>query len=508
VRILIADFDALRLKTLAAACESHGHQVVRAPHGAAALELALEEPPDVVVCPVDLSVIDGSRLEEILRGNPRTRHASFTFLVKDEMDAPMSMDPRDSTVVAPWRSSDVLDLIDASLTRTQRFGGSRPHTEIEGKLTQISVVDLLEIFQMNRKSGLVKIWSTLPGSVGSILVREGQVIDASVPLADGSAVVGEKALYRLLGWKEGRFEFQPGEISEPGRIERPTRGLLLEGLRQLDEWEQIRVELPPMDSRVMLSGSRDAIPTDAHPLTREVIDAVEAYRRVREIVDHCSFPDYQVMRVLAGLLAKRLLAYESSSATAEGRRVSAGTGIFTPRQLRRLREWASSQRPRLGSVIKVLVAAPDPREVAALHEALRESPDFMSDPRLLRAPERLDGLGVLGHFPIGDGMSLRLISVPGHPHYAPIWDLAGYGMLGAIVLAPASGSRACDAVLDRLCEIRPHAVAWLAISPSAHGGPDPERASPTDAVPSYTLPAPPSPERVRVLAQLFGRLVS
>jgi len=507
VRILIADFDALRMKSLAGACESQGHQVVRAQHGAAALELALEETPEVVICPVDLSVIDGARLEEILRGNPRTRHASFIFLVKDEMDAPMSMDPRDSTVVAPWRTSDVLDLVEASLTRTQRFGGSRPNTEIEGKLTQISIVDLLEIFQMNRKSGLVKIWGASPGATGSILVKNGQVADASVPLPDGTSVVGEKALYRLLGWKEGRFEFQPGEITEPGRIHKPTRGLLLEGLRQLDEWEQIRVELPPLDARVVLGVPRETIPADAHPLTREVIDAVEAYRRVREIVDHCSFPDYQVLRVLAGLLSKQLLAYESNTSVSEGRRVTAGAGIFTPQQLRRLREWAASQRPRIGSVIKVLVASSDPESLAAFHEALRESPDFMSDPRLLRYPERLEGLATLGHFPAGEGMSLRLVAVPSDSRYAPIWDLAGYGMLGAILLASDRDVHATDALRAHLRQAEVRSMVWLAIASSAHVGTEVDRRCADSEISSFVLPAAPSHDRVRILGSLFGELL-
>src|SRR5262245_63616956 len=128
---------------MAKACEAQGHAVRRALHGAAALEVALEEPPDVLVCPVDLSVIDGARLQEILRGNPRTRHASFVFLLKDELDAPMSMDPRDATVVEPWHPREVIARIEASQTRTQRFGGTRANVEIEGNLAQISVVDLL-----------------------------------------------------------------------------------------------------------------------------------------------------------------------------------------------------------------------------------------------------------------------------------------------------------------------------------------------------------------------------
>ena len=62
MRVLIADHDAMRSKTLNEACLARGHVVERATQGAAALELALERVPDAVICPIDLAVIDGERL--------------------------------------------------------------------------------------------------------------------------------------------------------------------------------------------------------------------------------------------------------------------------------------------------------------------------------------------------------------------------------------------------------------------------------------------------------------
>jgi CheY-like chemotaxis protein len=507
--VLIADFDSLRVQALADACRTQGHKVVVTPHGAAALEAALEAPPDVVVCPVDLSVIDGTRLEAILRGNPRTRHAAFVFLVKDDFDAPMSMDPRDTTIIAPWHASDLIALLDASQRRVQRFGGSRASTEIEGSLAQISVVDLLEIFQMNRKSGAVKLWSTDPGQSGSIFVRNGQVVDATIALPAGSLIAGEKALYRMLTWNDGRFEFQPGDIAEPGRIQKPTRGLLLEGMRQVDEWSRTRAALPSEDARVVLAVPRERISNDTHPLTRQVIDAVEAYRRVREIVDHCTFPDYQVLRVLAGLLTKGLLCFERRTASAEQRASGVYSSVFTPHQLRRLRERIASQRPRAGRVVKVVVAAPDVDGVSALHAAFRESREFMTDPRMIRTPEHMIGVATLGHFSLGEGSLLRLIAVPTRPAYTPLWTVVAHRMLGALVLAPRATDAAAAAELHDVCThllaARPRGVVWVNVATASLE--QSKAVAPALGMPSFTLPAGEAAGKLAALSQIFGQLV-
>ena len=82
---------------------------------------------------------------------------------------------------------------------------------------------------------------------GSIDLQRGEIVGASVLASGGLRVVGEKALYRLLGWGEGRFEFTPGEVETSHPLGRHTRALLLEGIRQLDEWERLKPELPPLD---------------------------------------------------------------------------------------------------------------------------------------------------------------------------------------------------------------------------------------------------------------------
>lgn len=433
MRVLIADFDRSRSQALGDACLARGYVVDRVRHGAAALETALDRVPGTVVCPIDLPVIDGVRLSEILRGNPRLRHASFVFLVKDELDAPMAMDPRDSVVVSPWLREDVLEHISLVADRNERFGDLRPESEIEGKLSQISVIDLLQMFQMNHKTGAVRIFRSSSQGTGTIQVRSGQVIDAWIPLPDGTSVVGEKALFRMLSWRDGRFEFVPEAVPEGGRIQQPSRALLLEGMRQMDEWQKLRADLPDRDARIHLRVAREEVPAHDHPLTREVLDAVEAYRRVGEILDHCAFPDYQILRVLHDLLGRDVLSHEPLHGQAAGV-ASGGEGMFSAPQTRRLREWAASLGPRQSQVIKILAVSAQRDVTRAFHAALRECADFMSEPRLMSEPDRIGGLGTLGHFSIGDGVSVRIVSVPAGESYAPIWDVAAHGMLGAVVL--------------------------------------------------------------------------
>jgi len=512
MRILIADFDAGRSQALGDACLARGYVVDRVRHGAAALETALDRVPGAVVCPIDLPVIDAVRLSEILRGNPRLRHASFVFLVKDELDAPMAMDPRDSVVVSPWLCEDVLEHIDLVSDRSERFGDLRPESEIEGKLSQISVVDLLQMFQMNRKTGVVRIFRSGSPGGGTIQVCLGQVVDALIPLSDGSSVVGEKALYRMLRWRDGRFEFAPEAVSEGGRIRHPSRTLLLEGMRQMDEWQKLRADLPDRDARIHLVVPREEVPARDHPLTCEVLDAVEAYRRVGEILDHCPFPDYQVLRVLQDLLRRELLVHEPVDGSLPGAAVG-GDGMFSAAQSRRLREWAASLGPRQSSVVKVLALSAKRDVMRAFYAALRECADFMSEPRLMSEPDRIGGLGTLGHFSIGEGVSLRVVSVPAGEAYASAWDVAAHGMLGAVVLPSGPYGPALEeteAIFQRLQAARGCPIVHLILGPDSDSAlPSKTRGRLAELAGGgvFVLPEGAREDRLAVLRSAFARLV-
>lgn len=510
MRALIADHDAARAKAVTDACLARDLSVERAGHGAAALEKALERIPDVVICPIDLPVIDGIRLAEILRGNPRTRGASFVFLVHDELDAPISMDSRDSTVVAPWHEEEILDHIDAILERAARFGEIRSNSEIEGKLSQISIADLLQIFQMNARSGTLRISREGSSGSGSILVHRGNVVDASVPLVDGTVITGEKALYRILVWREGRFEFLPGEVASSGHIQKPVRMLLMEGMRQKDEWDKLRTELPGLDVRLCLAQPQEQIQTEDHPLTREVVDAIVSRGRLGEIVDHCSYPDYQVGRAVLDLIARGTVEIDVQRGSAETTPGADGSCILSASQVRRVREWVSAQRPRQGPVVKLLVASADARMARDFVDVLRRSADFVADLRVQQS-ERSGGLVSLGHFLLGDGLVLRLIHVPANEVYRPLWGVAAYGMLGAVVLPSGPFGTVLEATEGVLADLESIGASVVQLfQPALSGALSPEAREQLvhlGAGSVFVLPAGPSEAQLETLRRLFVRLL-
>lgn len=515
MRVLIADRDPLRAKMLAEACEGRGHTVTRASHGATALELALEQRPDVLICPLELPVIDGLRLAEILRSNPRTRDVSFLFLVDEEGGPGFDPDPRDANLGPPWPADAALEHLDAVLERNARAGGAGSGAEMEGRLSQITVLDLLQLFQMNQKSGLLRVHAEGSSLPGAVVLQEGQIMDASVPLDDGESVVGEKALYRMLDWRRGRFEFLPrSEIDAgPGRIRKPMRALLLEGMRQIDEAEKQRTRLPAPEARLRLTIAPERVPSNVHPLTREVIDAIHRYRRVGTVVDRCSFPDYQVLRVITDLMRRGAATLDGRSDPLPPDDPTETLSLYTPTQIGRLREWAASRRGSASPVLKVPVLIGEQGCAESLFDALTECPGFRPDPR---APERRgsDGLaGTLGHFDLGEGLRLRVLALGAGEAHAPLWPVACHGMLGAVVIPGApygAPLEATEAVFGWLRVWGARSVLHLLLEERATGRirtRTREHLATLEGGAVLVLPAAPSPDRVGVMRNLFARLV-
>jgi CheY-like chemotaxis protein len=249
--ILIAGGNRSRAKQIGAACAARGFATSFAPHGAAALEAALSDAPDVVVAPTDLALIDGPKLAEILRANPRTQGTRFVFLGSPQ-DVPPDTGYFDEVLPSSADADDIGMRVEAILAQQVRINAMEREAEadheVEGKLSQIPLTDLLQLFHMNRRTGTIELArreTGRPEESGTLFLREGNLVQATVGSVDG-----EKALFRLLAWREGSFAFTPNRPRVAARILAPTRALLMEGMRQLDEWERVRGSLPPLDARV------------------------------------------------------------------------------------------------------------------------------------------------------------------------------------------------------------------------------------------------------------------
>jgi CheY-like chemotaxis protein len=440
--ILIADGNRTRAEQIGAACAARGFATSLVPHGAAALEAALSNVPDVVVAPTDLSLIDAPKLAEILRANPRTQATRFVFLGKPQEGSP-DTGYFDEVLPGSADPDDVGMRVEAILAQYARINAmereAKADHEVEGKLSQIPLTDLLQLFHMNRRTGTIELTRREPGApeeLGTILLREGNLVQATV-----GAVEGEKALFRLLAWREGSFAFSPNPVRGASRILAPTRGLLIEGVRQLDEWDRMREVLPSLDARVVLNVDTGKLPNVVHPLTQEVLLLLEIYDRVRDVVDHCSHPDYQVLRTLHTLIDRKIVRPTRHPASAPP---GSGDALFSPAQVRRFRDWLQSGRSggAKSREAKFLLVSSSVSATRGFVRLLGTLPGVQLSPHFQKDHFSAQDVETVGHLHVDDGLSIQLLHVPADSSFAPVWPVAARGALGTLFLLSGSVSEA------------------------------------------------------------------
>jgi len=445
VTVLIADGDYQRGKRLVAACEQLGLGASLVTHGAAALEAALSKRPSVVVAQLGLPLIDGAQLGAILQANPRTRSVDMLYLADTANEA--AREGIGGEIAGPPVHAEVVArriqaLLDERVSgNVERAKPSEDAGGVGGQISQLPLADLLQLFHVSQRSGVVDLQRA--GGSGSaesgyVSLRAGEIVRAAV-----GSIAGEKALYRLLGWDRGEFRFSPGAVGEASEFEKPTRALLQEGLRQNQELALRADSLPALEASVHLKIPRSSLPVVIHPLTQEVLLVLEAYSRVGDVVDHCSFPDYQVLRTLhtlaeRGIVELRMKSEESEPLVAER--------LFSHAPGARLREWLGIDRPDANSVrdARLLVVAADSAASSEFSRLIANLPGASLRER--SDSERADRLGMLGRLAVDDEVGIELVEVPADPRFAALWPLAGHGSVGVLMVFTGSVAGAMETV--------------------------------------------------------------
>ncbi|MEZ4330473.1 MAG: DUF4388 domain-containing protein [Myxococcota bacterium] len=438
--ILIADAEAARAERIARAFEGVGRGVRIASNGASALEIALSAPPRLIVVHAELPFVDAAKLAEILRANPRTRGVGLLVLGRASRRAALA-GVGDEWVDEASAVDAILGAAARLLERQARLDrialGAHDASVLEGSLVDLRPVDLLHRLHQFRATGLLRITPAQGSAAASAEVR---IAAGEIQGAELGSVCGEKALYRLLAWSAGSFRFEPGPVDGATSIKLPTRSLLAEGQRQLDEWHRLAPRLPSLDAPVRLRVARDALPPVLHPLTQEVLGRIEQAGRVADVIEQCSQPDYQVLRTLHTLAERGIIEFGRTRVPAPD---SIAHALFSEAQVRRLRGFVQVER-RSGEVLpnaKLLVVAESGAAVGRFMGLVAKVPGAELAPGSRREgdlPTRGDrALATLGRIAVDKDLSIDLVHLPADPAFAPLRAFAAHRALGVIVLHDA-----------------------------------------------------------------------
>jgi pSer/pThr/pTyr-binding forkhead associated (FHA) protein len=170
---------------------------------------------------------------------------------------------------------------------------------MSGSIEEIPLPDLLQLLSTSRKSGVLVVRSDL--GIGKIYLRKGQIYFASI---DDSFNTGpRKAMYRMLGWAQGSFDLEPpDERSVLEELQDSTEGLLMEGMRQLDEYNMHAQKLPPLTAALAVPQPLVPKLRDLGPEELDVFQVALGTDSIRSLFDECSHTDLTIAEKLRSLL--------------------------------------------------------------------------------------------------------------------------------------------------------------------------------------------------------------
>lgn len=114
------------------------------------------------------------------------------------------------------------------ISRMSHVAAAETRDGILGRLEVVGPAELVQAMHLNRQTGVLAVQDE--GTHGTMYFEDGEVLDARI-----GHEVGEEAFYAFLRWTRGGFRFEAGRRDVSRLLHRDTMGLLLEGLRRIDE---------------------------------------------------------------------------------------------------------------------------------------------------------------------------------------------------------------------------------------------------------------------------------
>ena len=230
VKLLVVDDNPMVLAMLQQALTPLA-EVTTATDAADALLKAVDDTPDLLVCDYKMPGMDGRQLLEKLKSRPAT--ASFSsVLMASKVDIAERLSPVDAAddyLEKPFFLKDATRRIKRTIDRIalEKMAKTAPKDGVvRGSLAQMN--DLMQSLEMGRKSCQLSLSNE--GDKCEVFFVEGQVKHATY-----GALVGDEAVFKVLRWTGGNFQLDFEGKTDKETTQLNTQGLLMEGLRLLDE---------------------------------------------------------------------------------------------------------------------------------------------------------------------------------------------------------------------------------------------------------------------------------
>jgi DNA-binding response OmpR family regulator len=306
--LLLVDGDTRSLRVLEVSLRKAGFTVTPAASVADALDKLELDTPDLIISETKFPTeLDGFELRRRVRGATDWAEIPFVFLTAETAIEHKIRGLElgvDDYLTKPIYIKEIVTRINILLQKRQRahFDERKDGVRFAGRVADMPVVDVIQTIEVSRKSGVIQFVADRHRTA-AIYFRDGKVIDA-----EAGTLQGEDAVYRLLTWSEGEFEVVFRTVRRREVITTSSQGLLMEGMRRLDEWSRLLEQLPPLSHRFEidtpeLAARLGEVPDDNNPILR----LVDGKRSLLEVIDSSDFGDLECLQAVTRLYFEGLL---------------------------------------------------------------------------------------------------------------------------------------------------------------------------------------------------------
>jgi CheY-like chemotaxis protein len=232
VKVLLVDDNPMILGMLRGALTPLA-SVTTSTDSADALLKAVDDPPDLLISDYQMPGMDGRQLVDKLKSRPKTAGISVILLASkaDITERLSHHEPVDDFVEKPFFLKEATQRIKRVIDKIalEKMAKTAPSDGVlRGSLSQMNVIDLVQSLEMGRKSCALTL--TQDRDRCEMYFKEGQVTHAAY-----GSLTGDPAVFKVLCWTGGNFQINFEGKTSQQTTTLNTQGLLMEGLRMLDE---------------------------------------------------------------------------------------------------------------------------------------------------------------------------------------------------------------------------------------------------------------------------------
>jgi DNA-binding response OmpR family regulator len=237
-QVVILEDDDWVARLLETGLREHGYDVTMAAEALEGFQRVCQVEPDCIVCDITLPDFDGYWVAKQVRGaSAKVAATPLLFLgpIDDDGSALRGLQTgADALVTKPFRMDEVIAQVDALVEMAKRMRKARasisqrpmaPSDALSGNIEEMSIVTVLTLLEMERRSGELKLHSG--ALAATIELRSGYAAGGALGGAPKDLVA---VLREVLSWKTGVFSFTVGaDVPAPER-KRTIAGMLVEAV--------------------------------------------------------------------------------------------------------------------------------------------------------------------------------------------------------------------------------------------------------------------------------------